>query len=250
MSIAYKITDVIRAMGGRPPAKAAAIIVAAGASTRMGGGISKQLRNVAGIPVLARTLLAFQECNAITDIVLVVREEDATAIKTLAKQYGITKLFATVKGGSTRALSVEAGVAALAGTHVRLLAIHDGARCLVTPQMIERVVRAAARYRAATAAYPVTDTVKQVNARGFIEKTIDRRTVWHATTPQVFDKTLYISAWRTGRKQELLTDDNQLLEQMPFPIKVVDCGKVNMKITEPSDIAFAEFILGEREGAL
>ena len=247
MGIAYKISDVIRAVGGKPPAKAAAIIVAAGASTRMGGGISKQLMNVAGIPVLARTLLAFEKCTAIEHIVLVVREADATAVKTLAKQYGITKLFATVKGGSTRALSVEAGVAALADTHVRLLAIHDGARCLVTPEMIERVVKAAARHRAATAAYPVTDTVKQVNARGFIEKTIDRSTVWMATTPQVFDKTLYVSAWRTGRKQELLTDDNQLLEQMPFPIKVVDCGKVNMKITEPSDIAFAEFILSERE---
>ncbi len=248
MSLAYKITDVIRAVGGKPPARAAAIIVAAGASTRMGGGISKQLMNVAGIPVLARTLLAFEKCAAIEQIVLVVREEDATAIKTLAKQYGITKLFATVKGGSTRALSVEAGIAALADTHVRLLAIHDGARCLVTPEMIERVVRAAARYRAATAAYPVTDTVKQVNARGFIEKTIDRRTVYMATTPQVFDKTLYISAWRTSRKAELLTDDNQLLEQMPFPIKVVDCGKVNLKITEPQDIPMAEFILSEREG--
>ncbi|MBQ3064123.1 MAG: 2-C-methyl-D-erythritol 4-phosphate cytidylyltransferase [Clostridia bacterium] len=249
MGLAYKIADVIRAAGGKPPAKAAAIIVAAGSSTRMGGGISKQLMNVAGIPVLARTLLAFEKCEAIEQIVLVVRESDAAAIKALAAQYKITKLFATVKGGSTRALSVEAGVAALSGTHVRLIAIHDGARCLVTPKMIERVVRAAARYRAATAAYPVTDTVKQVNARGFIEKTIDRRTVWHATTPQVFDKTLYISAWRTGRKQELLTDDNQLLEQMPFPIKVVDCGRVNLKITEPSDIAFAEFILNQREGA-
>ena len=247
MGIAYKITDVIRAVGGKPPAKAAAIIVAAGASTRMGTGISKQLMNVAGVPVLARTMLAFEKCNAIDKIVLVVRESDATAIKTLAKQYGITKLFATVAGGATRALSVEAGVAALADTHVRLLAIHDGARCLVTPEMIERVVRAAARYRAATAAYPVTDTVKKVNSRGFIEKTIDRSTVWMATTPQVFDKTLYISAWRTGRNQELLTDDNQLLEQMPFPVKVVDCGKVNLKITHPSDIAFAEFVLSERE---
>lgn len=246
MSVTGLAADTLRRAGGKSIPHASAIIVAAGSSTRMGGDVSKQFMEVAGLPVLSRTLLAFEKTKEIDEIIVVTREGDIAACRQLAEAHGITKLAAVVSGGATRALSVAAGFACV-HPKSKFVAIHDGARCLVTPTMIERVCRAAFRHKAATAAYPVSDTVKTVNTRGFIEKTVDRNTVFLATTPQVFYADLYRAALATVKPLELLTDDNQLMEKLPYPVKVVDCGRENLKITEPRDIALAEFILKERE---
>ncbi len=248
MSVFGKTADALRRISGKKHPRTSAIIVAAGASLRMGGGISKQFMEVAGMPVLARTLVAFENTKEIDEIVVVARGEELSAVSALADTWHITKLAAVVAGGDTRAKSVKNGF-----LHVhhatKFVAIHDGARCLVTPADIERVCRAAYRYKAATAAQTVSDTVKIATARGFIAKTVDRNTVYLATTPQIFSANLYRAALESVKGIELLTDDNQLMEKLPYPVKLVDCGKENIKITEPRDIRMAEFILGEREGA-
>lgn len=248
MSVSGKTADLLRLAGGKKRPGTSAIIVAAGNSTRMGGATSKQFLELCGIPVLARTLLAFENTNEIDEIIVVARHGDLSPVADLAAKWGITKLAAVVAGGDTRANSVKNGFLHVHHT-AKFVAIHDGARCLVTPEMIERVCRAAYRHKAATAAYPVSDTVKTVTNRQFVAKTIDRKTVYLATTPQIFSANLYRAALETVKGAELLTDDNQLIERLPYPIKVVDCGRDNLKITEPRDIRLAEFILSEREDA-
>ena len=128
----------------------------------------------------------------------------------------------------------------------RFVAIHDGARCLITPEQIRKVCRAAYRHRAATAACPVTDTVKLANRRGFIDKTLDRDKIFLAQTPQVFHADLYRAAL-ANVKDDSLTDDNQLMEKVRHPVRLVDTGKDNLKITTPDDVARATFILAQRE---
>ncbi|MBE6580560.1 MAG: 2-C-methyl-D-erythritol 4-phosphate cytidylyltransferase [Ruminococcaceae bacterium] len=249
MSVAYKTADLLRAARGKKRPHTSAIIVAAGNSTRMGDGVSKQFLTLGGIPVLARTLLAFEATREIDEVVVVARAEDLSAVSDLATANGITKLAAVVAGGATRAESVKNGF--LHVHHLtKFVAIHDGARCLVTPDMIERVLHAARRHKAATAACTVHDTVKVASRRGFIAKTVDRSTVYLATTPQVFSANLYRAALETVKDAALLTDDNQLIEKLPYPVKLVDCGKDNIKITEPRDLRLATLILEEREGKL
>ena len=247
MSKVGKAADLLRLAGGKKRPRTSAIIVAAGASTRMGSTGSKQFLEVAGIPVLARTLLAFEKTKEIDEIVVVARQSELALVGELAAKWSISKLAAVVAGGDTRAASVKNGF-----LHVhhaaKFVAIHDGARCLITPEMIEKVCRIAYRHKAATAAYSVFDTVKTATKRGFIAKTVDRRTVYLATTPQIFSTNLYRAALETVKDADLLTDDNQLMERLPYPVKLVDCGKDNLKITEPRDMRLAEFILKEREG--
>ncbi len=223
-----------------------AIIVAAGNSTRMGKGVSKQLLALRGTPVLVRTLLAFQASPLITDIIVVTKSDMIEEVLLFGEEYGIDKLKKVVEGGATRALSVKNGFEAI-DPDCQYVAIHDGARCLVTPDMIERVCRAAYSHRAATAAATVSDTVKTATKSGFVASTVDRSTVYLATTPQIFYANLYRAALCTVKDIELLTDDNQLMERLPHPVKLVDCGKENIKITTPDDVDLAEFILKKRE---
>ncbi len=242
------IADALRATAGTDMAPAsAAIIVAAGSSVRMGTATSKQFLAVDGVPVLARTLLAFQASRYIDEIVVVARGEDIPAVLELGKTYRIGKLSCVVPGGASRAESVKKGFGAI-GKRIKYVAIHDGARCLITPTMIKKVMRAAYLHRAASAACTVHDTVKIANKRGFVEKTVDRATVYLAQTPQVFHADLYRAALACAEGEEF-TDDNQLFERVGFPVKLVDCGSENLKITRPEDIGRAEDILRRRKKA-
>ena len=239
------IADALRASVGTDMAPAtSAVIVAAGNSTRMGKGVSKQLLKVAGVPVLARTLHAFAQSGYIDEIILVTRASDMRDITLLLTKYGIKKPVRLVVGGATRADSVKRGVEAIS-KKAKFVAIHDGARCLITPQMIKKVLRAAYLHRAATAACTVHDTVKIATKRGFIERTENRDLVWLAQTPQVFDVNLYRAAL-ANVKDESLTDDNQLIESIGYPVKLVDCGADNLKITRPEDLPRAEAVLAQR----
>lgn len=211
----------------------------------MGGKTSKQLLEVNGKPVLAHTLLAFENTKCINEIVLVARAEDMASIWMLVEQYGITKVREITKGGDTRAASVRRGFRVI-DAKSRFVAIHDGARCLITPEQIKRICRAAYRLRAATAACPVTDTVKLAGKHGYIEKTLDRDKIFLVQTPQVFHADLYRAAL-ANVSDDNLTDDNQLMERIKHPVKLINTGKDNIKITTPDDIARAEFILAQRE---
>ena len=239
------VADVLRASVGTDMAPAtSAVIVAAGGSTRMGKGVSKQLLSLAGVPVLARTLHAFSRSGYIDEIVVVTRPEDMQEVSGMLPKYGIEKPVRLVAGGATRAESVKRGVAAIS-KKAKFVAIHDGARCLITPQMIKKVLRAAYLHRAATAACTVSDTVKIATKRGFIARTENRDLVWLAQTPQVFDVNLYRAAL-ANVKDSSLTDDNQLLEAIGYPVKLVDCGADNLKITRPEDLPRAQAILAQR----
>lgn len=220
-----------------------AIVVAAGSATRMGG--EKQRLLLGGMPVLARTLTVLQTTPCIDEIVLVAREADRAEFAEYATRYGISKLAAVVCGGSTRQQSVQNGVAAVSN-QATLLAIHDGARPLITPHDVTAVVDAAAEYGGATAATPVKDTIKLANDDGTIASTPDRSRLWAVQTPQVFCRTQYCQATAAALAAERdFTDDCQLFEFAGFSVRLVSTGYQNIKITTPEDMIAARGFLEE-----
>ena len=246
----YQIADLLRTAVGASPAHrhTTAIIVAAGSSTRMGGEVSKQLLDVSGIPVLARTLLAYEQASTVDEIVLVARREDFDAFLALAKQYHITKTKRITEGGDSRQASVLRGLEVVSDK-TKFVAIADGARCLITPEIIDNVSLAAWREGAACAASRVTDTVKLSTKKGYAQKDApDRDVVWLAATPQTFALPLYrAAAYHAKEKGYVATDDAALVSAIGRPVRLVDCGKENIKITTPDDLYLARAILLRRE---
>ena len=224
----------------------AAVIVAAGSSTRM--GVPKQFIPIGGVPAIARTLMAFESASLIDEIVIVTRSEDIIPIYDICKSYEITRATHILPGGSTRQQSVFGGVQAV-GEGIGYIAVHDGARPLVTPEVIDRVVDAAMRTGAATAAVRVKDTVKLADEQGFISETPERSRLWNVQTPQVFDRQLYTAAMEQARAQGRdYTDDCQLLEHTGHPVLLCEGDYQNLKLTTPEDVAFAECLLRGRAG--
>ena len=224
----------------------AAILVAAGNATRMGG--NKQFLPLLGIPVLARSLMAFQNCPQIRDIVVVARKEEIPDVQRLADEYFILKLTAVVAGGAQRQDSVEHGLLALADDIV-YVAIHDGARPMITPASIEAVLTDARAHGAAALGVPVKDTIKQVDGQMRIERTIPRETLYAVQTPQVFDVAIYKKALDYAKANALaVTDDCMLCEAAGFPVFITTGSYSNIKITTPEDIAVAEnYLAGEEQ---
>lgn len=244
-----KIVGSLRAVSGTPNPKnfTTAIIAAAGLSERFGGDVTKQMTTICDVPVLIHTLKAYEEAECIHEIIIVAKLNEMTAWEALCREYGITKVTKIVQGGYTRQESVLCGLDAVENKS-KFVAIGDGARCLVTPDIIDSVCRAAYKYKAATAAHRSTDTVKIADKKGFIESTTDRDTVWMAQTPQVFKTKLYRAAAYTALKKGFkATDDNSLVEQIGHPIRLVECGAQNIKITTREDVAVAQGVLSERE---
>lgn len=224
----------------------AAIILAAGNSTRMGGKINKQLEPLCGIPVLAHTLLAYQKCKLIREIVVVTRPRDFDEVYKIAKKYEICKLTGIVAGGSTRQESAKRGMSKLS-EDINYVAIADGARCLITPAQITQVCLRAYLHQAASAAHQVTDTVKRTTSLGMSKETVDRENLWQAQTPQVFHTALYTAALYQADKDGFkVTDDNSLIEHLGYSVRMVECGIQNIKITTPEDLPLAEAILAKR----
>lgn len=245
---ARKISDVIRAVCGKERYKrTAAIIVAAGDSSRMQGQ-NKQFLSVGGIPVLARSVMAFQSSPCIDEIVVVTKKDDIRSVIDICEKYSCDKVIAVVGGGANRQESVWLGFGEISDNS-EFVAIHDGARCLVTPECIEKVCHEAYVYGAATAAHRVTDTVKKTGKNTYAEETLDRDKIWLANTPQVFSSNLYRAAAYTARENNFLaTDDCSLVEHIGYStVKLVECGKDNIKITVPDDIEFAELLLELRK---
>ena len=224
-----------------------AIILCAGASTRFDNeGKSKQLAEINGISVIERTLNTFEECSSINEIVLVVRKEDAESYKTFVYDKGFKKVKCIVTGGATRQSSSLRGFKYVS-KKAKYVAIHDGARCLVTQEIIDKVLKEAVKNGIATSASKVTDTVKLSNKDGFIEKTLDRSYMWNVQTPQIFGYKKYqISAYKSKQDGFEATDDCMLAEYVGFKVKLVDTGNENIKITVKDDIKRAEAILASR----
>lgn len=225
-----------------------ALIAAAGQSTRMKcGSSSKLLLPIDGIPVLGHTLLAFENAVTVQDIVLVARKEDFSAFSALAEKLKISKLRFIVPGGETRQSSILNGLKKVP-RHSRYIAIADGARCLITHEQINTINRAAYRYHAACAATRAVDTVKICDNRGFIDRTQDRSMVWLAQTPQTFSLSLYHAAAYYAQDIGFdATDDSMLVENINKQVRLIDCGRENIKITTPEDLLFAEAILHQRK---
>lgn len=218
-----------------------AVIVAAGSASRM-GGIDKVMAKLCGEPMIVHTLRAFQSCDAISEIVVVTREDLILPITGLSKAF--SKVRAVVVGGKTRQESVHLGLNALS-EKVRLAAVHDGARPLVSWQLIDRVVRAAGTYGAAAPAIPVKDTIKVAQGR-VIQSTPDRDKLFAVQTPQVFDFDLLRGALKKAQLEGVqLTDDCSAVERMGMAVKLVEGDERNLKVTTPMDLKIAELMMEE-----
>lgn len=223
-----------------------ALVAAAGSSSRM-GGINKLLQPLDGIPVLARTLDALQRAERVDAIVVATREEDLMEISRLCYTYGITKCTKVIRGGKSRAHSVM--LAALeAGGDAELLAVQDGARPMVTPELIDSVIAQAARCGAAAPAVPVKDTIKVVREDGAVERTLDRSSLRAVQTPQVFTADLLKAALQAVLEQGVeVTDDCSAVEKLGKAVYLTEGEETNLKITTPGDLLLAESILRDRE---
>lgn len=218
-----------------------ALILAGGSSSRM-NGINKQLAILDGIPVIIRSLLSFQRSEMVSGIILTVPAGEEEYYRSLCKAHNITKLSAVTAGGSTRAVSVRNALA-FVPPECEYIAIHDGARPLITTADTERVLSDAVEYGASIAAAPVTDTIKQCSG-GCVEATPDRSSLFAAQTPQAFRKSLYVSCVeQLGGRADSLTDDSALLELCGERVHVTPVTACNMKITRPQDIAIAQAVL-------
>lgn len=221
-----------------------AIVVAAGNSTRM-GGVNKQFLPLCGIPVLVRTLQAFSECAVISEIVVAARESDIVEMFALVKEYNIAKVTDIVRGGDTREESVFSAIRR-SSPFCEYFAIHDGARPLVTQQVITDTVEKAFSVGAAATGVRVKDTIKVVAENGEIVDTPDRASLWAVHTPQVFERRRYLQAADSVANSALFTDDCKLMEAAGIPVYMVEGSYENIKITTPEDILLAEGILRGR----
>lgn len=227
---------------------AKAIVAAAGSGRRMGAGISKVFLPLAGRPLLLHTLEALAASPCLDGVVVVVRGEDVPFCRGLLRGAGLDKVEAVVAGGAERQESVARGLEAL-GEGVDVVAVHDGARPLCPPALVEATVAAARRTGAALAALPVKDTIKVVDADGRVVSTPDRRGLFAAQTPQAFRLEVLREAFAAASARGWrATDEAALVEALGRPVAVVPGEEANLKVTTPLDLALAEAILRERRG--
>ncbi|MFC2021929.1 2-C-methyl-D-erythritol 4-phosphate cytidylyltransferase [Chloroflexota bacterium] len=221
--------------------KVGAVIIAAGMSQRM-GGVDKVLALLGGKPVLARVLDVFQGCNAIHQIVVVLSRQNLKQGQQIVAEQAWSKVTDVCLGGRLRQDSVVAGLGRL--SHCDWVVIHDGARPLVTEDLIERGLEAATETGAAVAAVPVTDTIKVAGDDLFVQETPPRRNLWAVQTPQVFRFDIITEAYSQVRGE--VTDDATLVEQLGYRVKLYVGSYDNIKVTTPDDLALAEWLLHQR----
>ena len=225
--------------------KTSAIILAGGIGSRMQSDKTKQFIDILGKTVIERTVSAFDQSDKIDEIVLVAREEELDDIKALFSRADDYKPIRFALGGKCRAESALNGFEA-ADPDADFVLIHDAARCLITAEMIDKVVEKAHKYGAASAVCGVSDTVKTVDSDGKIVSTIPRNIVFRAQTPQAFSREIYQRALSECTDLSIITDDNMLVEGIGVDIYAVDLGPSNIKITTKEDLVLAKNILIER----
>jgi 2-C-methyl-D-erythritol 4-phosphate cytidylyltransferase len=220
----------------------AAVVPAAGSAVRM-QGVNKVLVELGGVPVIARSVGALNDCELIDEIIIVTKEEHILPISQLCQSYGLTKVKTVVKGGSSRAESVRLGLAEVS-EEAEFVAIHDGARPFVSQELLRQVIQTGIKTNAAAPAIPVVDTIKVATKEGLVTDTPDRSTLFAVQTPQVFDYGLITGALEKALREELpLTDDCSAVEAMGMRVTLTEGERTNLKITTPLDLAMGEAIL-------
>jgi 2-C-methyl-D-erythritol 4-phosphate cytidylyltransferase len=223
-----------------------AIIVAAGLGTRMGANTGKLFLELAGRPIIAHTWQQFEQAACLDEVVLVVRAGLPSTFAELGAKYAFKKPFRLVVGGAQRQDSVWNGLQALS-PDAELVAVHDGARPLVTGELIAATLAAARETGAAVAAQPVTDTIKESADGRTVERHLDRQRLWAVQTPQTFRVPVLRRALAAARERGLsLTDDTAACELIGQPVRLVPCVTPNPKVTVPADLPYLERLLEER----
>lgn len=220
-----------------------ALIMAAGSSSRMGE--DKQFMKLGGKSVLARTISVFEDCGAVSDIIVVTKKESVDRVRRLVEQYRFTKVIQVIPGGKERVESVFMGLQKISKEY-GLVAIHDGARPLVTKEIVEKTIRTAQKFNAAAPAEPVTSTVKRVKNDAIVE-TIDRQELALVQTPQVFEASLIKGAIQKAIQDKApITDDCMAAERIGITVHLTEGSRENIKLTTQEDMIFAEAILRSR----
>lgn len=223
------------------------LIPAAGSGKRMGADRNKLLLQVRSKPLIAWTLLAAEAASSISWIGIVSQPPDWDDFKSIIADLRLKKTIELISGGSTRQESVYNGLQALP-SHAERVLIHDGARCLATPNLLNACSEAIIDCFGLIAAVPVKDTIKVVKDNGVIKNTPDRQQLWAAQTPQGFDVKLLKQCHDEGIRQGWeVTDDAALFEKCGIEVRIVPGEETNLKITTPQDLAMAEFILSSRQ---
>ncbi|MGQ0763729.1 MAG: 2-C-methyl-D-erythritol 4-phosphate cytidylyltransferase [Acidobacteriota bacterium] len=221
-----------------------AIVVAAGKGSRLGGARPKQFLELAGVPVIIHTLLQFERCQEINEVITVLPAEDTAGFESLSKRFELKKAGRMVAGGFTRAQSVRHGLNAISDAEI--VAVHDGVRPFATPEEIDQVVAAARENGAAVLTAPVADTIKRVQGGRIIE-TVSRAELRRALTPQCFRFAILKRAYESLDELESsgpeITDDSLLVERLGVAVVSVEGSARNIKITNAEDLAFCEAIL-------
>lgn len=217
-------------------------VPAAGAGRRM-GGVRKPFLELAGEPVLVHALRPFLQDHRVFRVVVALAADDAASPP--AWLTALDERIRVVAGGETRTDSVRAALAALPA-EVDVIAVHDAARPLVTPDVVRRCIDLAEQGCGAVAGSPAVDTIKEVGVGGTVVRTPDRARFWHAHTPQVFPADILRRAYDDAAAGA--TDDASLVERLGGEVRLVDDGPSNMKVTRPEDVAVAEAVLRARRG--
>jgi len=221
-----------------------AIIVAAGSSRRM--GFDKLFAEIAGQPVLAHTIAAFEHTKAVTAIIIVAREDRHREIEKIVHAQNFKKIHAIVSGGEHRQDSVRAGLNLLA-PGARYVAVHDAARPFITSEQIGRVLELARQHGAAALAEPITETLKRADENCFVRGGVDRERLYAMQTPQIFSRDLLVDAYDAVAANRLsITDEVSAVEHFGAKVLLVPNDQFNLKITFPRDLLLAESFLSQR----
>ncbi|MEL7355830.1 MAG: 2-C-methyl-D-erythritol 4-phosphate cytidylyltransferase [Cyanobacteria bacterium J06555_13] len=222
------------------------LIPAAGVGRRMGSDRNKLLLPLLGQPILAWTLQAAAAASHLEWVGIICQPVDRPDIEQMIDQCNLQIPIAFIQGGDTRQESVYNGLQALPAEATHVL-IHDGARCLATPELFDRCAQAALKVPGLVAAVPVKDTIKQVDDQRVVVSTPARSHLWAAQTPQGFEVALLKQCHDKGQQQGWsVTDDAALLEKCQIPVSIVDGEETNLKVTTPIDLTIARFILQQR----
>lgn len=220
-----------------------AIIPASGLGKRLGSDFDKAFVAVAGQPLIAHTLALFQDCPEVDEIILVIRTAQIVRAQELVRERGFTKVKAVTAGGEVRQDSVRNGLAKLS-PGCEIVVIHDGARPLVTQEIIASSIKAALKDGAAIAAVPVIDTIKSSPDGQFVSSTLERKQLYAIQTPQTFARNVIESAYERAYADHYFgTDDASLVERLGMPVRIISGSYENVKITTPTDIIIAEAIM-------
>lgn len=219
-----------------------AIIAAAGIGTRMDAGRAKQMIELGGVPLLVHTLTRFEQSSAIDQVILVLQPDLTTEVLGLISRYRLEKVSRVVAGGAERQDSVYRGLQVVDERSTDIVAIHDAVRPFVRPGEIDAVVERAQTSGAAVLAVAAIDTIKQVKS-GRIKRTLNRRQIYYAQTPQAFRFSILKEAYdRALADGFAATDDSQLVERIGHRVSIVEGSPINIKITRPLDMCIAEAI--------